>query len=216
MRRGMFITAAILALEISACGALGGGPQATVQSGGVLLRDDFSDTGSGWDRFSSDDVLTDYENGQYRILVKVANHSAWANPNQTSYSDVRVEVDAQKAGGVDDNEFGIICRHADPANFYYATISSDGFYGFFRYVGGELEIIGDGQLQPSDAIAPGTASNHIRLDCIGSTLTLYANGEFVGEASDNSLADGDVGLYAGTWDTPGTDILFDDFVVYQP
>ena len=53
MRRGMFITAAILALEISACGALGGGPQATVQSGGVLLRDDFSDTGSGWDRFSS-------------------------------------------------------------------------------------------------------------------------------------------------------------------
>lgn len=216
MRKGILISAAILAFGISACGALGSGSQVTAQPGGILLQDDFSDPGSGWDRTSTDDVLTDYENGEYRILVKVDNHSAWGNPNQTSYADVRVEADAHKVGGVDDNEFGLVCRHADPSNFYYVTISSDGYYGFFKYVNGELDIVGEEQLQPSDSIVLGAATNHIRLDCVSSMLALYVNGEFVAEVSDSSHANGDVGLYAGTWDTPGTDILFDNFVVYQP
>jgi hypothetical protein len=33
---------------------------------------------------------------------------------------------------------------------------------------------------------------------------------------DDTYASGDVGLIAGTFDEPGTDIRFDDFVVYRP
>ncbi len=69
---------------------------------------------------------------------------------------------------------------------------------------------------PSDSINLGNASNLIRLDCVGSTLTLYVNGEFVGETVDSSIGAGDVGLYAGTFSVPGTDILFDNFVVREP
>ena len=36
------------------------------------------------------------------------------------------------------------------------------------------------------------------------------------EVTDTTFASGEVGLIAGTFDTPGTDVLFDDFTVYQP
>jgi hypothetical protein len=38
----------------------------------------------------------------------------------------------------------------------------------------------------------------------------------VDEQEDSTLTSGDVGLMAGTFSNPGTDILFDNFVVRQP
>lgn len=183
---------------------------------GNLFEDAFSDSESGWDRSSFDGGLTDYEGGSYRILVTETNYSAWANPG-CDFSDVSVEVDAVKIGGDDDNEIGIICRHANIDNYYVATISSDGFYGFLKRTDGDsLALLNMENMLPSDGINRGDASNHIRLDCVGSTLTLYVNGEFVGETMDSSISTGDVGLYAGTFSVPGTDILFDNFVVREP
>jgi hypothetical protein len=77
-------------------------------------------------------------------------------------------------------------------------------------------LIGATELLPSDAINQGSASNHIRFDCNGDVLTLYVNGQQVDQQTDGEYTSGNVGLIAGTYDTPGTDILFDNFSVYQP
>jgi hypothetical protein len=69
---------------------------------------------------------------------------------------------------------------------------------------------------PTDAIRQGEATNHIRADCVGSSLTLHVNGAELAEVQDDTLASGDVGLLAGTFDQPGTELLFDDFVVKRP
>jgi hypothetical protein len=214
----------LLAFAVSACGgalapASTQAPANTPAPVGpaVILQDDFSNSGSGWDQVNETQGSTDYQDGGYRIFVNEVNYSVWANPNQGAYTDVRIEVDAHKIAGVDDNEYGIICRHADPSNYYAGVITSDGYFGFWRRVdGGDLEMVGYENMQTSDAIKLGGETNHIRLDCVGSTLTLYANGELLGQATDTSIASGDVGLYAGTFDTAGTDVLFDNFVVYQP
>jgi len=71
-------------------------------------------------------------------------------------------------------------------------------------------------MQPTDAIIQGYATNHLRADCIGSTLTLYVNDQMVAVATDSSLASGDVGLVGGTFDIPSSTFEFDNFVVYQP
>lgn len=182
----------------------------------ILFEDDFSDSDSGWDQSTFDSVSTDYERGGYRIFVNAENWSVWANPGR-NFTDVSVTVQATKLAGDDDNEFGVICRHANVDNFYVATISSDGFYGFhIRRDGESLEFLNMEIMLQSTAIKQGDASNTIRLDCIGSTLSLYVNGEFVGETVDDTIGSGDVGLYAGTFSVPGTDILFDDFVVRAP
>lgn len=61
-----------------------------------------------WDRGDWDNGLADYQNGVYRMLVKIPDYDIWANPGQYFEGDVRVEADATKAGGPDDNDFGLI------------------------------------------------------------------------------------------------------------
>jgi hypothetical protein len=71
-------------------------------------------------------------------------------------------------------------------------------------------------MEYSDAIIQGNVANRITADCIGNTLTLYVNDTQLLSVQDTSLSSGDVGLIAGTFDTPGTDIHFDNFIVRQP
>lgn len=195
-----------------ACSALGGAPP---EEAGVLYSDDFSDPNSGWDRVQSDEGVTDYENGAYRIFVDQSQHDYWANPGR-SFGDVRVEVDATKTGGPDDNDFGLVCRYQDTENFYAFLISSDGYYAILKYSGGTSESLGTDGMLSTVAVNQGAATNHIRADCVGDTLTLYANGTRLHSTTDSQFTSGDVGLIAGTFDEPGTDISFDDFVVREP
>lgn len=202
-----------LACNLSPVSTPAGGGQ---QPSNILFSDDFSNTNSGWDRVQDDSGVTDYANGGYRIFAGEANYDAWANPSKSFPGDVRVEVDATKSGGPDDNDFGLICRYQDLGNFYFFLISSDGYAGIGKYEGGTQQLISAAEMQKVDGITPGAATNHIRADCIGSELKLYVNGNLVATATDSSFTSGDVGLMAGTFDTAGTDILFDNFYVYKP
>jgi hypothetical protein len=190
----------------------------SAKSGSVLFHDDFSNPSSGWDKYSDSDGTTDYANGGYRILVNTVNLVMWANPNQTLPKDVRIEVDATKSAGPDTNGFGVICRYTDKNNFYKFIVTSDGYAGISKLINGNVTVISspDGKIQTVNNINQGAASNHIRADCIGSTLTLYANGTQVATASDSSLSGNDTGLFAQTYDTGGVDILFHDFNVSVP
>jgi hypothetical protein len=182
---------------------------------GLLFADDFSDPNSGWDQFRDGNAITDYEDGGYRISVNEDNTDFFANPGK-NFGDVVVEVTADKIGGPDDNNFGVICRYQDEENFYWFSIGSDGFYGIGSAMDGEYQMIGMEAMEFSGQINQGQAQNEIRAECIGDRLTLYANGTILADVNDNRLQTGDVGLIAGTFDEIGTDILFDDFTVRQP
>ena len=127
-------------------------------------------------------------------------------------------MDATKIGGPDDNAFGVLCRYQDVDNYYYFYISSDGYAGIGIDNAGTKTVISssDGNLAPDSGINQGAATNHIRADCIGNTLTLYVNGSQVASATDSSFSGGDVGLVAKTFSAAGTDIMFDNFFVYKP
>ena len=181
----------------------------------VLFSDDFSDPSSGWNSYQGEEGVTDYDSGQYRIFVNQSRHDYWAYPGR-SFTDVRVEVDATKAGGPDDNDFGVICRYQDTENFYAFLISSDGFYSIMKYSGGNSETLGADAMLATDVVNQGSATNHIRADCVGDSLSLYANGDRLHAVTDSTFSSGDVGLIAGTFDEAGADIVFDDFVVRQP
>jgi hypothetical protein len=219
MRKSILLVVAALLMASLACNfSVGGGGSGTggdTSDPSVLFQDDFSDTGSGWDRTTTENGVTDYLDGGYHIAVTPEYYSLWANPGR-DFTDVSVEVVGHKIGGVDDNEYGVICRYVDTGNFYAASISSDGFYGIIRLVDGNFEYVGMDSMQTSDAINQGSDSNHIRFDCVGSTLTLYVNSTQVATATDSTHTSGDVGLYAGTFGTANIDIMFDVFVVHQP
>jgi hypothetical protein len=181
----------------------------------ILFQDDFSDPDSGWNRVATMQGETNYADGVYRIFVNEPNLDIWSMPGK-DFQDVRIEVDALKVGGERDNRFGILCRAVRPDSFYTFIVSSDGYYGIGKISGQEYTLIETDSLQPSEAILKGTALNHLRADCIGDTLTLYVNGEMLAEVRDAEFPRGDVGLIAGTYQTAGTDIRFDNFIVHAP
>lgn len=206
------IVIVILILIMLAATSCSGGKK----SGDVLYSDDFSSDSSGWAQVDDSNYTTTYTNGAYQIVVHQTYTDAWGNPSMHTFTDVRVEVDATKNGGSDNNDYGIICRYEDTTHFYFAAISSDGYFGILKMSDGEYSVLGRENLIPSDLIAQGAATNHIRFDCVGPTLTLFINGTQVDEQVDDDYTAGNVGLIAGTYDEPGTDILFDNFTVYQP
>jgi hypothetical protein len=203
-----------------ACSALSG-PELSAETAApgrgaaVLFSDDFSDPDSGWDRVQTEEGVTDYDNGEYRIFVDQTQHDYWANPG-LSFTDVSVEADATKVDGPDDNDFGLICRYQDTENFYAFLISSDGYYSILKYSGGSSESLGADGMLSTDAVSQGDTTNHLRADCVGDSLSLYANGQLLHSVTDSTFTSGDVGLIAGTFDEPGADIAFDNFVVLQP
>jgi hypothetical protein len=183
--------------------------------GAVLFQDDFSDPASGWLQGQDEFGQAEYSEGGFRIYV-ASESSAKISIPRLHFGNVRLEVEARKIGGVDDNDFGLICRYKDPDNFYFFIISSDGYYGIGKYVQNNLTLIGMDMMQTSDFIKQGETVNMIRADCVDDLLTIYINGQRAAEVRDSDFKEGDVGLIAGTFASPGTDILFKEFKVLRP
>jgi hypothetical protein len=202
----------ILSLTSLACFATG----IQTTPSGILFSDDFSDTSKKWDQYADSSHTTDYYNNAYRIIVNDKETDTWANPGNESFIDTRIEVDATKNGGPDDNDFGIICRYTDVDKFYYGIISSDGYYSIMKMTSDNGIFLGRDSMHESDKINQGAATNHIRFDCVGSTLTLYVNGFKIDQQIDTDYTTGNIGLISGSLGSGGTDILFDNFFVYRP
>jgi hypothetical protein len=185
----------------------------------VAYQDNFDDTNSGWAAEAFDTGENSYQGGGFRMLLSATDWFSWVvNPTAAVYSDVRVEADTHKIGGPDANEFGILCRvNYDESNFYVGAITSNGQFAIYKNLGDSaLEFVGMAAMVFSPAIKLGEELNHLRFDCVGNTLTLYANDTQLVQVTDETLPEGEAGLYIGTFDEAGTEILFDNFVVYKP
>ena len=198
--------------------ALASGQTATAKFN-TLLSDDFSNPDSGWSEYTSANGSAGYKNGGYLIQVLTKNWMIWDPLPNVFQNDVRLEVDATKTEGQDDSsQFGVACRYQDSDNFYLLALSSDGYAAIFLKSQGKYTNLSsaDKKWASVDGINGGTATNRLRADCIGSDLTLYSNGTQVASASDDTFSEGGVALIAGTFDTGGTSIQFDNFTVYRP
>jgi hypothetical protein len=224
MKKNLILTLVILLFaSLACCGAAGIACGAPTQPGNILYQDDFSNPSSGWPSVTDSDGITDYDKGSYRIRVDTIGADKngmdrWVHPNQDLKGDVRIEVDATRIAGPNDNDMGVLCRYTkknDTYSFYYFLITSDGYVGIAKMKDSNSKLISSEKMTHSDAVKK-TSANHIRADCIGHQLTLYVNGVQVATATDSEYTGGDIGLIAGTFTTPGVDVHFDNFVVTKP
>jgi hypothetical protein len=203
-----------LAVLLAGCGSAFVSEQ-DAQPGDILYQDDFSRPSNGWARTSAQVGAMDYYSGVYRILVSLPDYDLWSVAG-ASFRDVRVEVDAGRFGGPEENRFGLVCRYRNAQDFYFFIISSDGYYAIGKVNGGVRFLLGQSAMSYNAAIVTGVAPNHLRFDCIGSALTGYVNGQMIAIAQDGDFSEGDVGLLAGAFNVPGVDIVFDNFIVIKP
>ena len=188
---------------------------------GLPFMDDFSDASGGWfgntPEGSTQIIGGSYyfQDGGLGIEVTVPDNLVWVRPGR-SFTDVEIEVDANKVAGANNNVYGVICRYVSYNNFYAFLVTSDGYAGIAKPVDGALDedVLGESNLVLDEAVKLGQEVNHIRAICKGELLKLYVNDQFVLLVVDESIAYGDVGLIAGSMDpADGTDVLFDNFAV---
>lgn len=182
----------------------------------AIFADDFSNPASGWETWSdTNGSFVAYQNSGLRILVKDQQFDYWSRPGKR-FVDARIDVDAIKLAGPNDNDFGLICRYQDRSNFYAFLISSDGYAGIIKVTDGQYQTISGSQMSYAQVIHQGEALNHLRAECIGQTLALTINDKIVAQAQDAAFAAGEVGVIAGTNANVNVDIFFDNFVVSRP
>jgi len=177
----------------------------------LLYSDDFSDPASGWPVYDSPDYSLGYMNGEYRIAVMDRSTNwVWVGGGFGS-SDYRVVVDARAASNLDGG-VGLVFGMADyPRNFYLFEVS-DGWFGLWRHfsVATWTALI---DWQPSAAIHAGTQANRLEVVRSGDSIRLYANGQWIGETTDDAYHGSGIGLWAQRY-SGDFDGRFDNLEVY--
>lgn len=182
----------------------------------ILFSDDFDNPPTTWTTSqSATGSYIDYEHGGLRIFINDVNFDYWSRPGQR-FQDARIAVDATMMSGPENNLYGLICRYQDAENFYAFLISSDGYYGILRVQDASYQMLGSGMMSFNQVILQGQNANRLRADCVGTGLAFSVNGQLLAQIQDSTFTEGEVGLIAGSNAMIGVDILFDNFVVYQP
>ncbi|MBA7617235.1 hypothetical protein ES703_24547 [subsurface metagenome] len=179
----------------------------------LMYEDDFSDPDSGWLRESYEDREYDYEAGEYHILVKEFDWSAWAwNRNVGRLTDFTLEIDARLVSGPNESSYGVIFRLKDGDNFYRFLVSGDGYYLVGMLLDDEwIEL----QSKTKSAfIKEGNSTNHLKVVCQDSQIEVYVNGHHLTTVTDNSFAEGYVGVTVDTIE-PTSHVAFDNIRIYR-
>ncbi len=184
-------------------------------TGTVLFSDSFEDKESGWKTYVSGESYILYQAGGLLFLIDQTHTDFWSSPG-LNYSDVRVEVEAIKVSGPDDNAIGVICRMVDEKNYYAFVISSDGYAGIYKVVEGEYTLLNSPTMEYSSSIHQGEAVNYLSATCAGNRLTFDVNGSNLFTITDQEFQDGDIGLIAGSFESPQVNIFFDNLSVFTP
>lgn len=184
-------------------------------SGTVLFSDDFSQVPNGWGLSESPDAAVAYERDGLRILVGQAGKDAWSVAGR-KFADVDLAASVRRLSGPVDNMIGLICRYQDRSNFYLAFVSTDGYYGIAKIEQDSFHLISAKELQYSSFLAGLEGDFQLQALCSRDLLVVSVNDQALAQVRDSTFGMGDVGVFAGSYDQPGVDIVFDDFIVRQP
>jgi hypothetical protein len=180
----------------------------------TVFEDDFS-FGIGWEVQREDNWSLTFGDGGYRIFVDFPSDAIWSVKSE-SYTDVRIEADVTRQEGPSDGYYGVVCRHESGSNYYGLVISPNGTYGILQKRNGTIQFLQENTV-PSPAIQTGFgATNRVRGDCVGDTLTLYANGQRLLEVQNSDFPSGSAGMLAGTRRQTGLRVLFDNLAILTP
>ncbi len=177
----------------------------------LIYSDDFNDWETGWGEVFEPDTVRQYGGSQYHIIAKEINTFTWSKSGR-DFTDFVLEVDAAQDRGPSNNSYGVLFRSKDDEHFYRFGISGDGFYFLDKSVGGEWVPIIDWTESPY--INRGQASNHLKVTCAGSQITLHVNDQHLATVTDDSYDHGDIGLFAASFAEPNVHITFDNLKVW--
>lgn len=155
-----------------------------------------------------------WDDGRHRATDKLADGFIWWSTTVPEADAgnlyVELEVDTDACSGKDSYGLAIRVGGEGRNSGYALEFSCDGAYRLRKFSEGAVQtLIG---WTPSSSIQSGSnAKNEIGLLAKGTTLFVFANGEFLEDVSDDTYFLGNFGLYANAATTPGLTVYFDEF-----
>ena len=183
-----------LALD-STSTAVAVGATATQAAGWTtLLNETFDNNNNGWrsGHYDSPSTTIDFavKGGVYGWNATASQSFLYVIPIRTrSLTDFFLSADLRQAGGTPDAQAGLGLREDSGGNHYYFGISESAQeFSFQKWLNGKWSSL----LRWTDtpAIRQQGAWNHIAVLAQGSQFYLFINDRLVGQASDDSIANG--------------------------
>jgi len=188
-----------------------------VNTGGVILEDDFSDD-SVWGVLSDADSSIQYADEALQMIINSENYFVWTTPDSEEYEDIHMEVTVINNDTDSNTAFGFLCnQQSDDDSFYYMVVTPNGQYVIAKATTGETDIFltNNDEWAYSDLVTEDASSYRVGADCgTDGTLTLYVDGQEIDSVTDPSYSSGGIGLM--TWSGEGSsnaNVSFDDFLV---
>lgn len=178
----------------------------------VIFEEDF-EAGTGWFEQEEDNFAFEFVDGAYRIRNEFYDAAVWSI-REMGIDDVYLQVDASLSDGAESGFYGLICRHVDEDNFYALLVSPSGRYGIGIHEDGEFIYLIEGT--NPEVIQSGSAVNRVGGECVGDSLTLFANGQQLAQVTDSTFDEGEIGLVVKTTLDEEMEAIFDQFIVARP
>ncbi|HJS28812.1 MAG TPA: hypothetical protein VJ768_04290 [Anaerolineales bacterium] len=179
----------------------------------ILFQENFEGSGGAWPTAVTENYTYGIVAGEFKVEFFTSFVEIWSI-RARDYDDLRTEADISFSADSTDGYAGLMCRFQDGFNFYGGLLNGQGDYAIVRRSGTSLiELAG---LENAGVIENPQEANRIRLDCVGSNLTLFVNGTRVLETVDDSYDGGRVGVFAGTLETPALEAAIDDYIIAAP
>ncbi len=162
----------------------------------LALCETFDDNSRQWPEGAKQDDLASTDRsinyGTYGWMVSAKdNISSWANLTESQqFSDLHLALDIPYVDGPEEDTLGPMFRWKDPDNYYNFLISADSFSLGSEVAGKWKNLI---PWTETAALVKGEL-NRLEVTAVGPRITLYINGQKVGEIQDDNLKSGQIGL----------------------
>ncbi len=181
-----------------------------------LYQDDFTNPTSGWPDKKFDNYFIGYHEPEYyHIEVTSPNYKTTVfAPEKSTFGDATIELQvmtaSSKTAPEGDFRYGLAFRRA--GDQYYAFTISPRTKKWFvlKSSPNSLVVLKEGT---DEDIHDLDTDDALRVDAQGPNLLFHINDKLVGQVTDADYANGEVGLYVESFDSPNTHIHFDTLTI---
>ena len=186
-------------------------------TGTVQLVDDFSIVSPNWLTGKSASGETWIEGGAMHVRsITGEDNGSTVVEYDAVFGDHMIEVETTLVDGTDDNWQTVTCRKVSNDSYYDLGISADGYYLVDIWVDGSKLNKSLGPSRSRHILTGRNAVNALRVECVGTSLRLFVNGNIVAEITDSNISRGQVGLSVDSLDGKFSEVAFDNIRITVP
>jgi len=150
-------------------------------------------------------------NDQMVITVAAPNTIQYTTLTDRTFGDFVLEVDAWQRGGAPESSYGVLFRIQEDGRFYRFDITGNGLYMIERREADGTWTRLLREWTSTAAINQGlNVANRLKIIANGAELAFYVNDILLTQVSDTALAEGRIGLDAGSFAGNALQVTFDN------